>query len=35
MQVFPKVQDFDVQHDYLISTTDTQYRIRKRGQRGE
>lgn len=30
---FPKVQDFDVQHDYLLSSNpQTQTRIRKRGQ---
>ena len=35
LQLFPPVQDFDVQHDYIVSRDDNvQSRIRKRGQGG-
>ena len=35
LQEFPQVQDFEVQHDYLLSSDpQTQIRIRKRGQNG-
>ena len=35
VQKFPRVQDFDVQHDFLRSTKDNvQIRLRKRGQKG-
>ena len=35
VQQFPSHQDFDVQHDYLVSAGGPQTRIRKRGQGGE
>lgn len=36
IKAFPRVQDFDVQHDYLLSScTQTQTRIRRRGQGGQ
>ena len=35
LQEFPQVQDFEVQHDYLLSSDpQAQIRIRKRGQNG-
>ena len=34
-QEFPQVQDFEVQHDYLLSSVpEMQTRIRRRGQNG-
>ena len=36
VEQFPTCQDFDVEHHYLVSSSeDTQVRIRKRGQKGE
>lgn len=33
--VFPPFEDFEVKHDYLISSSDgTKARLRKRGQKG-
>lgn len=35
VEVFPKFQDFEVEHHYLLpGSEDTQCRIRKRGQKG-
>lgn len=36
LKLFPKYQDFDVVHDYLVSPNEKiQYRLRKRGQKNK